>query len=147
MNGITEERQQVELQKWTGHWQVATLEIDGETLPEGAFAGASITITDNGRFTTHSMGGEFTGRLEVNTNTQPKTLALHFESGPEAGNTNHGIYELTGDQCRLCLRMSGGAAPQAFVTAPGSNCALETLQRTKQKAAPTTEELEAVPEL
>jgi uncharacterized protein (TIGR03067 family) len=131
-----------ELQHWTGHWRVATLEIDGETLPEGAFAGASITVTADGRFTTRSMGGEFSGRLEVNPAVAPKLLALHFETGPEAGNTNHGIYELSGDECRLCLRMSGGAAPESFVTTPGSYCALETLWRTEEIAASAAEELD-----
>lgn len=136
-----------ELEQWTGYWQVATLEIDGEALPEGAFAGASITVTSEGSFATRSMGGEYTGRFEVNPHTQPKSLALHFETGPEAGNTNYGIYELTGDQCRLCLRMSGGAAPQDFATAPGTNCALETLQRVQEPVAPAAEELEHVPDL
>lgn len=136
-----------DLERWTGHWQVATLEIDGEALPEVAFAGASITVTSDGRFATRSMGGEYAGRFEVNPHTQPKSLALHFESGPEAGNTNYGIYELSGDECLLCLKMSGGAAPEAFVTTPGSYTALETLRRTEEIAAPATEELELVPEL
>ncbi len=39
----------------------------------------------------------------------PKTLAPHFETGPEAGDSNHGIYEFVGEEWRFCLNMTGGA--------------------------------------
>src|SRR5205814_3413943 len=54
---------------------------------------------------------------------------LEFVSGPEAGNWNYGIFELSHDHLRICLNMGGHNRPPAFSTAPGSHCALETLRR------------------
>lgn len=118
-----------DLEQLQGTWNITTLEIDGAPLPSAALNGASISIQGD-RFTTASMGAEYSGRLKVDGEKTPhKTLAMYFETGPEAGNTNYGIYELTGDEWRLCLAFRGGAAPAEFVTAPGRNHALETLVR------------------
>ena len=76
---------------------------------------------------------------------------MHFESGPEAGNKNLGIYEFQAEQWRLCLNMSGGAAPGEFQTTAGGGLALQTLTRASavpREAAPVSDVTrEAVPEL
>ncbi len=59
----------------------------------------------------------------------PKTFKLHFTTGPEAGNTSAGIYELDGDTWKICLALRGDNRPESFATAPGSGHACETLKR------------------
>jgi uncharacterized protein (TIGR03067 family) len=141
---------QHDLNQLQGKWMIASLDVDGAAVPAGALNGAAITVTDN-RFTTTSMGAEYSGRIELNAASNPRTLTMHFESGPEAGNTNHGIYEIHSGQWRLCLNMQGGAAPSEFKTAAGSGYALETLVRptaTPIAATPLDDSpREAVPEL
>ena len=59
---------------------------------QGIWRNGAATITVKGdRFTTAQMGAEYTGRVELNESVTPKMLTLHFETGPEAGNTNYGI--------------------------------------------------------
>ena len=123
-----------DLQKLQGEWNIVFLEVDGIAPAPNTFAGAKITI-EGDRFTTLGMGGIFEGNLAVNSASSPKSLRMAFTAGPEKGNTNHGIYELEGDRLRLCLCVTGGAAPTEFATSPGSGCALETLDRTSR--APT----------
>lgn len=117
-----------DLRTLQGAWNVASLEIDGAPVGSAMLNGATIVVSGE-RFTTSGMGAEFGGRLELAVDRQPKALTMLFDSGPEAGNTNYGIYEITGEQWRLCLNMSGGPAPAAFKTTPGSAHALETLVR------------------
>ncbi len=115
------------LQSLQGAWQIESLEL------AGAPAGASGRITVNkNKFTTASMGAEYSGRLEL---TSPNQITLHFETGPEAGNANHGIYEITATGWRLCLNIAGGPAPKAFKSS--KNHALETLVPA-QPAKPVT---------
>lgn len=104
-------------------------------MPAG---GAAITIK-RGRFTTTAMGGEYSGRFEVDETTSPKSFNLHFESGPETGNTSYGIYELEAGAWKICLTLRGGTRPRKFATKAGSGLALEILKRaakTKAKGKP-----------
>lgn len=105
------------LQSLQGAWQVESLELAG--APSGA--SGRITVTKD-KFTTSAMGAEYAGRLEL---TSPNQITLHFETGPEAGNANHGIYEITATGWRLCLNITGGPAPKAFKSS--KHHALETL--------------------
>lgn len=122
------------LQSLQGAWQIESLEI------AGAPVGASGRITvNNNKFISSGMGAEYSGHLEL---TNPNQITLHFETGPEAGNANHGIYEITPTGWRLCLNMSGGPAPKTFKSS--KNHALETLIPA-QPAKPVTGH--AIPEL
>ena len=111
-----------------GTWRVTELEVDGALMDKSALSEATVSVAGN-RFTTAGMGAEYSGLLQLNETASPKTLEMYFESGPEAGNTNRGIYEISGSIWRMCLCMTGGLAPLAFHTTPGSGYALETLIR------------------
>jgi uncharacterized protein (TIGR03067 family) len=90
---------------------------------EWHFHGAVIKV--NGlRFTTAQMGAEYSGRFEIQPAAAPKTITLHFETGPEAGNANHGIYELTDAGWLICLNITGGPAPAAFAAAEAKGIVL-----------------------
>ncbi|HUK54942.1 MAG TPA: TIGR03067 domain-containing protein [Candidatus Binatia bacterium] len=126
-----------ELEKLQGEWAVAFLEVDGLTPAWNVFAGAKIVI-EGDHFTSLGMGAPYEGILEVDASAVPKAFRMKFTAGPEKGNTNHGIYELDGDRWRICLSMTGGAAPTEFATSPGSGRALETLNR-EPKGLPVPE--------
>ena len=98
--------------------------------------GAATTTITGDRFTTAQMGAEYSGRVEINEAAAPKTLSLHFETGPEASNSNHGVYEFVGDDWRFCLNMTGGPAPKEFAPSPLRGIALETMARRPAPAPP-----------
>jgi uncharacterized protein (TIGR03067 family) len=127
-----------DLDKLQGTWNIITLEMDGQSMSPG---GSQIVIKGS-RFTTKAMGAEYGGSLKVDESKKPKTFDLKFTSGPEKGNTSLGIYELEGDEWRICLTVTGKKRPTRFAAAPGSGVALETLTRetaaSKKRAAAKT---------
>ena len=75
------------------------------------------------------MGFVYEGRLELDESRKPRQFDLKFDAGPEAGNTNPGIYELAGDTWTICLATRGSVRPGVFASTPGSGFAVETLVR------------------
>jgi uncharacterized protein (TIGR03067 family) len=114
-----------DLEVLQGTWNIVSMEMDGQKMSGG---GARIVMRGN-RFTGVAMGADYEGTVVVHQATAPKSFDLHFEQGPEKGNTNFGIYELDGDTWKICLATRGSERPAGFVAPPGTGIALETLQR------------------
>jgi uncharacterized protein (TIGR03067 family) len=137
-----------------GTWNVTALEIDGQEM-SSALPGDARIVIQGDRFTSTGMGPVYEGTLNLDPSTNPRQLNMHFDAGPEKGNTNLGIYELKGNTWRLCLATRGTVRPSSFASKPGSGFALETLTRgsrptkktekTKTTRAPKEEETAAGP--
>jgi uncharacterized protein (TIGR03067 family) len=56
---------------------------------------------------------------------------MKFTEGPEKGNTALGIYELDGDEWKLCLTITAKDRPTEFAAKPKSGLGLEVLKREK----------------
>jgi uncharacterized protein (TIGR03067 family) len=123
-----------DLELLQGAWSVTSLELDGETVHSETLSEARIDIV-GARFTGTGMGPIYEGTVRLDANVQPRQIDLHFDSGPEAGNVNHGIYELKGGFWKLCIATRGDARPAEFATSPGSGIALEILERAAKKPA------------
>jgi uncharacterized protein (TIGR03067 family) len=91
-------------------------------------------VIEGGRFTSLGMGAVYEGTLQLDPSVKPAYIDMKFEKGPEAGNTNLGIYEFKGDSWMLCIATRGTVRPATFASAPGSGIAVEKLVR--GKAAP-----------
>ena len=134
-----------DLELLQGVWSIRSLDTEGQSMPAEMLADARITVKGD-RFTSTGMGAEYAGKIELDPLQSPRQIDMKFDAGPEAGNTNRGIYDLDGDTWRLCLATSGTVRPADFSAAPGSGFALETLvrgeapppakARTRKKAAP-----------
>ena len=68
----------------------------------------------------------------IDVEAEPHAIDIEFVEGPEAGNTNHGIFRLDGDALEICLDMSGAPRPAAFHAAPGTQHAFEVLRRSSR---------------
>jgi uncharacterized protein (TIGR03067 family) len=115
-----------DLDKLQGTWNVSALEMDGQ---EVTVPGSACIVIAGSRFQSLGMGAVYEGTVELNTRKKPKHFDLLFTEGPEAGNRSLGIYELTGDDWKLCLTVTGTTRPSQFATSPGSGHAFETLRR------------------
>jgi uncharacterized protein (TIGR03067 family) len=118
-----------QLRALEGTWSFASLEVEGHPMPPATLATSRLLI-DGDRFRTETPGAAYEGIFNIDVETDPHGIDIEFVEGPEAGNTNHGIFRLDADQLDICLDMTGKARPPAFRTAPGSHQALETLRRT-----------------
>lgn len=120
-----------DLQTLQGTWNFVALEVDGAQIPEGMLNGSNITIKGD-NFKSISGGVTYEGTIKIDASKTPKTLDLIFTEGPEKGKTAPGIYELGGDNWKICLSLGASSRPTEFATKPGTGHALETLKREKQ---------------
>jgi uncharacterized protein (TIGR03067 family) len=117
-----------ELEKLEGTWNFVTLEVEGAAMSPAGFQGSQIVVRGD-TFTTISMGETYNGSIEIDAGRTPKTINMKFTEGPHAGMESLGIYEINGDDWKICLCFAGGVRPTEFATAVGSGHALETLRR------------------
>jgi uncharacterized protein (TIGR03067 family) len=117
-----------QLRSLEGTWSFASLEIDGHSMPPGMLSASHILI-DGDRFRTESPEAIYEGTFNINVEAQPHEIDIEFIEGPEAGNSNFGIFRLEGDQLEFCLDLNAKPRPTAFRTSSGSGHAYEKLTR------------------
>ncbi len=61
--------------------------------------------------------------------TSPKTITFEFAEGPFKGQKRHGIYELAGNQFKVCYGPVDKPKPTEFKAGPNSGFFLETWAR------------------
>jgi len=118
-----------QLRALEGTWSFARLEIDGSVMPAVALQASRILI-DGDRFRTESPEAIYEGIFNINVEVEPHEIDIEFVEGPEAGNSNFGIFRLEGDSLEICLDMNGKPRPESFSTSHGSGRAYEILKRT-----------------
>jgi uncharacterized protein (TIGR03067 family) len=99
-----------------GTWMVTS--INGE---EAAAGSPELTLTIKGDKYHQALGGEVNerGTIKVDAAKKPMTIDLAISEGPDAGKTQLGIVEVTGDTMRLNLDTPGAGQRPADFTAKG----------------------------
>ena len=69
--------------------------------------------------------------LKLDAGTTPKCVDLTVADGVQKDAVLEGVYELKGDELRLCVRVFGKDRPTEFKSPEGSSIALLTLKRQK----------------
>ena len=101
-----------------GTWVVAS--INGETAPMGA---QEMTLTFTGDKYEQALGGQVNerGTIKVDTSKKPMTIDLAIGEGSDAGKTQLGIFEVSGESMKLHLDTPGaGQRPTDFTGKEGS---------------------------
>jgi uncharacterized protein (TIGR03067 family) len=119
-----------EYAKFTGTWRFASIEAQGQQLPERFFKDSRLVI-DGEHFTLKEGNVSYKGSFKVDVTKKPKQIDVTFTEGPEKGKTARGIYELDGDTYKVCMGSVGKGRPTAFESKPGSGHVLEILKREK----------------
>jgi RNA polymerase sigma-70 factor (ECF subfamily) len=124
-----EAARKAEVAKLQGTWKIVTMEIDGNKTPDNAVPETRM-ILKNDTFGMVSLGATlYRGNYKIDVSRTPKTLDIEFTEGPEKGNTALAIYELDGDNWKICLTVGAKERPKDFATKASSGLALETLRR------------------
>jgi len=100
-----------------GTWTLVTL--NGQPAPEGA---PELTLTFSGDTYNQALAGVVNerGTIKVDASKKPMTIDLGIAEGDDAGKTQLGIIEVTGDTLRACFAAPGAAGrPTDFTVKEG----------------------------
>jgi uncharacterized protein (TIGR03067 family) len=67
--------------------------------------------------------------ITLDPTSNPKGISFEFADGPLKGVKRHGIYEIAGNQLKLCYGPSDRPKPTEFKSMPGNGYFLETWAR------------------
>jgi len=69
--------------------------------------------------------------VTLDETTSPKSIIFEFKDGPLKGQQRHGIYELVGNQLKMCYGAADKPKPSEFKSPANSGYFLETWARQK----------------
>ncbi len=118
-----------------GDWEVVKTEVFGKDAPEGEVTKGVWTFRGEKLLTKSLQDSVIQSEVKLDEKAKPKTLDVTPIDGPEGekGKTFKGIYELTGDDLRLCMAGPGLDRPTEFKTKEGAHILLFTLKRVKKE--------------
>jgi len=122
----------MEYAKLEGTWRVVSLEVEGLKIAENTIKD-SLLIIKGKEFTMKEKIATYRGNFIIDPGKKPNTIDINFTEGPEKGNTSLGIYELHGDDLKLCLTITAKNRPTEFVARPKSGHGNELLKRDTPK--------------
>jgi uncharacterized protein (TIGR03067 family) len=109
-------------QKIQGIWKAVGLESNGKPREENAYAGTTFTFKDDQVILSERGHPPTPLRFELDPAKSPKAIDLITTDALP------GIYELRGDDLKLCFRIGKGR-PTEFKTRPGDDTEMFTLKR------------------
>jgi uncharacterized protein (TIGR03067 family) len=119
-----------DLQRLEGDWVMVSGEQEGEKLPEQMIKESRLTMKGN----THTVKfGEETmkGTHKLDPTKKPKTIDAQHE-GSSKDQTMLGIYELKGDEFKVCFSAPGKDRPTEFTSKSGTGQFVHVWKRQKK---------------
>ena len=107
-----------EFEKVVGDWSVLTFEHNGKKFTEDERSRPIVTFKGN-QMIVERNGGIFPGTVRIDPTKAPPQFDLTLNDGPDKGKTFEGIYQLDGDQLKLCIREKGTGRPTEFKGSDG----------------------------
>jgi uncharacterized protein (TIGR03067 family) len=117
-----------------GAWTLAYAQTGGAQLSGSAGTGMGLSVRGNLYSIGPNSASAAAGQFSVNPGRYPRQINLTLMSGPQAGQTYRGIYEINGDVQRVCFASPGQPRPTSFTPLSGSGQTLYVWQRPRQIA-------------
>jgi uncharacterized protein (TIGR03067 family) len=134
LSAAPQDAAQKELKRLEGTWEAVAAVVDGvkQELKKGK--GHHLVIRGDTYTLEHTDGKPFgKGVLKVDPSKKPKAIDLLPAEGKEEGKAIPCIYDLNGDELRLCVGRIGRPRPTNFAAADGSKHILTTYRRAEPK--------------
>jgi uncharacterized protein (TIGR03067 family) len=132
-DGPTAQAVQRELQLLQGAWDQVAAEYGKKkiTFPEGK----QVQLTIHGDRYSRAAGGQVLseGTVHVYPGKTPKAIDLIEAGKPGESRSGPGIYEVKGDELRMCVAVPGRPRPTTFAADEGARQAIITFRRVKTK--------------
>ena len=101
------------LEKLSGDWSVITVDHHGRKFTEDERSRPLVTFKGN-QMTVKDNGAIHPGTFRIDPNATPAQIDVTPSAGPNKDKTFQGIYQLDGDQLKLCVREKGAGRPIEF---------------------------------
>jgi uncharacterized protein (TIGR03067 family) len=120
-----------ELDKLQGTWTVVTVEADGKPLPAEQTQTMKLVIQGD-KYTFQTGDQRVEGTYKLDPTKKPKTIDAARSDGPDKGKVLQGIYQVDGDEMKMCFGAPGNEArPKDFAAKAGEGFRLYVLKRSK----------------
>jgi uncharacterized protein (TIGR03067 family) len=132
--------QQTDKEQLQGTWLARTAERNGKVIFKVIFEKKEdnnlIWVFDGNKVTMlHEKGADpaddWKASFKLNTGKNPKEIEFKVEQGVNEGQTLLGIYELKGEELKLCIGSPQSKRPAKFATTKNDNFVVWVLQRQK----------------
>jgi uncharacterized protein (TIGR03067 family) len=120
-----------DLKKLEGSWVLASGEDNGKKVSEEALKNARLTI-EGDRHTVQMGKTSYRGTHKLDPAMKPKTIDITDTEGPFKGKTVLGIYEVDGDEFKLCYAPPGEDRPKDFSAKAGTGFRFHVWKREKK---------------
>src|SRR5258708_3978799 len=120
-----------EQEKLQGKWSAVSGERDGQKAPDTEIGQIKLEFKDGKMFINIANETKEIATLKVDGSKKPKTVDLDLTEGPDKGKKAQGIYEVDGDNLKLCVAKPGKDRPTEFATKAGSETTLLVLKKDK----------------
>jgi len=123
-----------DLDKMQGTWAIESSMFDGHpAIPEDDIKDYKIVVKGEKRSVMKGDEAASESTFTLDPKTKPKAITVKVESGPLKGKELLGIYQLDGDDFKICLNVNGTERPKEFTAEAGSGCMLQVCKRKKDK--------------
>jgi uncharacterized protein (TIGR03067 family) len=130
--GAQDDTSKKELKKLEGTWATVSIEAAGQKVSDEDEIKTRKLTTKGDKYTLKVGNETVQGTIEINPTKKPKTIDVKPDSGSNKGKTLLGIYELDGDNLKICLALPGRDRPTAFTTAAENGQQLVVYKRGKR---------------
>jgi uncharacterized protein (TIGR03067 family) len=112
-----------------GDWKIESLISEGESAPAETIRNWRRIVTNDR--VAWKRGEETLVELSIryNPRVKPMTMVSTIETGDAKGQAMLSIYELNGDELRVCFAPPGKPRPKEFSSTPGSGVIMYTARR------------------
>ncbi len=114
-----------------GDWSAVSAMRGGENFPPPE--GKMVFTFKGDALTQQSNAGAFTSKFAADPSKMPKTIDITTNEGPLKDKAILAIYEIKGDELRICMAYPGKKdRPTEFAAKPGTDWTLAMYKRVKK---------------
>ena len=129
-----EKKEQKELQ---GVWLLVSSETNGKPMPAKEVKTTKLIFFSGNKYNYKQAGGTRLGTIRLDPEAKPKTMEIVAQQlisaeKYEKGNYYSCIYEIDGDQLKICLALPGSPKPTEFASTGGKCVQVWKREKAKQ---------------
>jgi uncharacterized protein (TIGR03067 family) len=131
-------------EKMQGTWKAVSATESGQVVPAALLDAARLTVSGN-TIAIEIAGTTHRATFTLDTTKNPREIESIEQDGPNRGKKELGIYELSGNQLKICIAKTGSPRPTTFSSTAANKCQLLVLEKASTGPAPAAEWKEYTP--